>query len=190
MEGLYKLLSDIQANLFILFHKTWIFHWNVIGSDFQQLHTLFGEQYEAMFGEIDRLTEHMRYLNVRPVGTLSRIVEVSTIGEGSNTSQIDEFGQKQIIPGKPVIKSDDMVKRLLADNLIFLELLTSASEVAGEQRSYATENILQDLMESHGKFVWMLRSITEKTPNVSVDDTLPSKEEIAQQQMVQQLPVQ
>ena len=186
MESLYKILSDIQANLFVLFHKTWVFHWNVIGPDFQQLHTLFGEQYEAMFEEIDRFSEHLRFLNVRPVGTLSRMVEVSTIGEGSNVSQVDEFGQKQIIPGKPVVKSDDMVKRLLADNLIFLELLTSASEVAGEQRSYATENILQDMMESHGKFVWMLRSVTEKSPNVSVDDTLPSKEEIAQQQMIMQ----
>lgn len=183
MEGLYKLLSDIQSNLFILFHKTWVFHWNVIGSDFQQLHTLFGGQYEAMFEEIDRLSEHMRFLNIRPVGTLSRMVEVSTIGEGSDVYQVDEFGQKQIIPGKPIVKSDDMVKRLLADNLIFLELLTAASEAAGEQRSYATENILQDMMESHGKFVWMLRSVTEKTPNVSVDDTFPSKQELNQQQL-------
>ena len=79
------------------------------------------------------------------------------------------------------------LKRLLADNLIFLELLTNASEVAGQQRSYATENLLQDLMESHGKFVWMLRSVTEKTPNISIDDTLPSKEEVTQQQIQQQL---
>jgi len=189
MENLYKILSDVQSNLFVLFHKTWVFHWNVIGPDFQQLHTLFGNQYETMFEEIDRLSEHLRFLNVRPIGTLSRMVEVSTIAEGSNNIQVDEFGQKQIVQGKPVIKSDDMVKRLLADNLILLELLSNASEVAGEQRSYATENIVQDLMESHGKFVWMLRSVTEKTPNISVDDTLPSKEEIAQQQMAQ-MPVQ
>ena len=194
MEKLFKLLSDIQANLFVLFHKTWVFHWNVIGPDFQQLHTLFGGQYETMFDEIDRLSEHMRFLNIRPIGTLSRMVEVSTIGEGSNVLEVDQLGQKQIIPGKPIIKSEDMVKRLLADNLIFLELITNAAEVAGQQRSYATENLLQDLMESHGKFVWMLRSVTEKTPNVSIDDTLPSKEEITQQQiqqkLQQQLPVQ
>lgn len=189
MERLFKLLSDIQANLFVLFHKTWVFHWNVIGPDFQQLHTLFGEQYEAMFEEIDRIAEHMRYLNVRPVGTLSRMVEVSTIGEGSNVSQIDELGQKRIVPGKPVIKSDDMVKRLLADNLIFLELLTSASEVAGEQRSYATENILQDLMESHGKFVWMLRSCVEKNTKLSVDDSeVPIQTPMDQQMQMAQIP--
>ena len=171
MEKLFKLLSDIQANLFVLFHKTWVFHWNVTGPDFQQLHTLFGGQYETMFEEIDRLSEHMRYLNIRPVGTLTRIVEVSTIGQGSDVSQMDELGQKQIIPGKPITKSDDMIKRLMTDNMILLELLTDASEEAGNQRSYATENLLQDLMESHGKFVWMLRSFVEKTSKLSVEDS-------------------
>ena len=186
MEGLYKLLSDIHSNLFVLFHKTWVFHWNVIGPDFQQLHTLFGQQYEDMFGEIDRLAEHMRFLNIRPVGTLTRIVEVSTVGQGSDIVQIDELGQKQIVPGKPVVKAEDMVKRLLADNLIFLELLTEASEAAGEQRSYSTENILQDLMESHGKFVWMLRSITEKSQKLSMEDVateVPAQEQPVQPQI-------
>ena len=186
MEGLYKLLSDIHSNLFVLFHKTWVFHWNVVGSDFYQIHTLFGEQYEAMFGEIDRLAEHMRFLNVRPVGTLTRIVEVSTVGQGSDIVQIDELGQRQIVPGKPVVKAEDMVKRLLADNLILLELLTEASEMAGSQRSYATENLLQDLMESHGKFVWMLRSITEKSQKLPMEDVateVPPQEQPVQPQV-------
>jgi starvation-inducible DNA-binding protein len=186
MEGLYKLLSDIHSNLFVLFHKTWVFHWNVIGADFQQLHTLFGQQYEDMFGEIDRLAEHMRFLNIRPVGTLTRIVEVSTVGQGSDIVQIDELGQRQIVPGKPVVKAEDMVKRLLADNLILLELLTEASEIAGSQRSYATENLLQDLMESHGKFVWMLRSITEKSQKLSMEDVateVPPQEQPTQPQI-------
>jgi hypothetical protein len=79
-----------------------------------------------------------------------------------------------------------MVKRLLADNLIFLELLTEASEIAGSQRSYATENLLQDLMESHGKFVWMLRSITEKSQKLSMEDVAteaPPQEQPAQPQV-------
>lgn len=171
MEKLYKLISDVQANLFLLFHKTWVFHWNVVGSDFYQLHQLFGDQYGTMFEEIDRLSEHMRYMNVRPVGTLSRIVEVSTIAEGSNTNQVDEMGQKIVVPGKPVVKSDEMVKRLMADNLTFIELLAGLSEEAEAQGQYATANLSQDLMESHGKFVWMLRAFIEKTSNLSIEDS-------------------
>lgn len=190
MEKLFKQLSDIQANLFILFHKTWVFHWNVVGSDFQQLHTLFGGQYESMFEEIDRISEHMRYLNIRPIGTLSRIVEVSSIGEGSNINQIDELGQKQILPGKPIVKSDDMIKRLMTDNMILIELLTEASEEAGNQRSYATENLIQDLMESHGKFVWMLRSMIEKTSKMSVEDSEQTPMTFPQEQEMTQMPMQ
>lgn len=192
MEKLYKLTSDVQANLFVLFHKTWVFHWNVVGPDFHQLHTLFGEQYETMFEEIDRISENMRYMNVRPIGTLTRMVEVATIGEGSNISQIDEMGQKQITLGKPITKSDEMIKRLMVDNLILIDLLSALSEEAEMQKQYATANLSQDLMESHGKFVWMLRSFTEKTAKLSIEDseqtpiTVPEEQPVDQYQVQQQ----
>lgn len=195
MEKLYKLISDIQANLFVLFHKTWVFHWNVVGPDFQQLHTLFGGQYETMFEEIDRISEHMRYMNVRPIGTLTRMVEVATVGEGSNISQMDEMGQKQIIPGKPITKSDEMIKRLMVDNITLIELLTELSEEAEAQRQYATANLAQDIMESHGKFVWMLRSFIEKTSKLSIEDSEITPIQVPEEQPEQpeqqdQFPVQ
>ena len=191
MEKLYKLTSDVQANLFVLFHKTWVFHWNVVGPDFQQLHTLFGEQYNEMFEEIDRISEHMRYMNIRPIGTLTRMVEVATIGEGSNISQIDEMGQKQIILGKPITKSDEMIKRLMVDNLTFIELLTALSEEAESQRQYATASISQDLMESHGKFVWMLRAFVDKTSKLSIEDSEQTPIPVPQEQSVDsQVPAQ
>jgi starvation-inducible DNA-binding protein len=191
MEKLYKLTSDVQANLFVLFHKTWVFHWNVVGPDFQQLHTLFGEQYNEMFEEIDRISEHMRYMNIRPIGTLTRMVEVATIGEGSNISQIDEMGQKQIILGKPITKSDEMIKRLMVDNLTFIELLTALSEEAESQRQYATASISQDLMESHGKFVWMLRAFMDKTSKLSIEDSEQTPIPVPQEQSVDsQVPAQ
>jgi starvation-inducible DNA-binding protein len=190
MEKLYKLISDVQANLFVLFHKTWVFHWNVVGPDFQQLHTLFGGQYETMFEEIDRISEHMRFMNVRPIGTLTRMVEVATVGEGSNTSQIDEMGQKQIIPGKPIIKSDEMIKRLMVDNLTLIELLTALSEEAEAQKQYATASISQDIMESHGKFVWQLRSFTEKTAKLSIEDSEQTPIEVPEEQPMDSYQVQ
>lgn len=184
MEKLYKLISDVQANLFVLFHKTWVFHWNVVGTDFQQLHTLFGEQYQTMFEEIDRISEHMRYMNIRPIGTLTRMVEVATVGEGSNISQIDEMGQKQIIIGKPITKSDEMIKRLMVDNLTLIELLTALSEEAEAQRQYATASISQDFMESHGKFVWMLRAFVDKTSKLSIEDSQETPIPVPQEQSV------
>ena len=163
----------------------------MVGPDFQQLHTLFGEQYQTMFEEIDRISEHMRYMNIRPIGTLTRMVEVATVGEGSNISQIDEMGQKQIILGKPITKSDEMIKRLMVDNLTLIELLTALSEEAEAQRQYATASISQDLMESHGKFVWMLRAFVDKTSKLSIEDSEQTPIPVPQEQSVDsQVPAQ
>tara|TARA_B110000503_G_C7029282_1_gene363281 strand:+ start:291 stop:737 length:447 start_codon:yes stop_codon:yes gene_type:complete len=148
MEKLYKLVSDAQASLFVLFHKTWVYHWHVVGTDFHQLHTVFGEQYETMFEEVDRISEHMRYLNIKPISTLTRSTEVSRIDQASNSAQ-DVDAMK-------------MVSQLHDDNKSLIDLLGEVSEEAESQKQYATANLIQDLMESHGKFVWFLRSFTEK----------------------------
>jgi starvation-inducible DNA-binding protein len=144
MEKLYKLLSDTQASLFVLFQKTWNYHWNVSGSDFPQLHELFGGQYEALFEEVDRISEHMRYLNIRPVSTMTRMVEVSSIEGPAN--------------GNQVIDAKGMVEQLLADNQKVIEMFKDISEESEKQRSYATANLVQDFMEAHGVNVYKLRS--------------------------------
>jgi starvation-inducible DNA-binding protein len=144
MEKLYKLLSDTQATLFMLFQKTWVYHWNVVGSEFYQFHKVFGEQYEAMFEEIDRLTEHMRYLKIKPVSTLTRITEVSHVLETNN--KLDDMG---------------MVRDLISDNETLVRLLGEVAEEAELQKSRGTTNLIDDLNEAHGKFIWMLRSFTE-----------------------------
>lgn len=147
MEKLFKLLSDAQASLFVLFQKTWIYHWDVVGPDFHQLHTVFGGQYETMFEEIDTLTEHMRYLGMKPVSTLSRVVEVSAIDQASNSAQ--------------EIDAMEMVRQLRDDNKKIVDIFAEISEEADNQKQYATSNLVQSLMESHGKFHWMLRSFLE-----------------------------
>ena len=141
MESLYKLLSDAQSSLFVLFHKTWAYHWNVVGSDFTQLHQLFGEQYNTMFEEIDRISEHMRYLNIKPLSSLSRMLEVTQIQEAPSSTGATE-----------------MLQELLGNNIKFIELMQEISDESEEQKQYATANLVQDLMESHGKFVWQLKS--------------------------------
>ena len=146
MEKLFKLLSDAQASLLVLFHKTWVYHWNVVGKDFQQLHTLLGGQYETMFEEIDRLSEHMRYLNVKPLSSLKRILEVSYINEASSSADAEE-----------------MITDLLKSNQDLCDNLSKISEESEKQNSYATANLVQDLMESHGKFIWMLRSFSDNS---------------------------
>lgn len=144
METLYKLLSDTQASLFLLFQKTWVYHWHVVGPDFKQIHDLFGDQYTQIQEEIDRFSEHMRYLGVKPVSSLSRVLEVSGVGEA-----------------KTNISSMEMISDLLEDHKKIISMCNDAAVEAENQKSRGTINLLDDLNEAHGKFVWMLRSFTE-----------------------------
>ena len=145
METLYKLLSDTQASLFVLFQKTWVYHWHIVGPDFKQIHDLFGEQYEAIQEEVDRISEHMRFLNIKPVGPLSRVVEVSKISEA-----------------KSGISQMEMIRDLLDCHKTIINLLNETAAEAEKQKSRGTVNLLDDLNEAHGKYIWMLRSFTEK----------------------------
>jgi len=144
MEKLFKLLSDTQASLFVLFHKTWVYHWHIVGADFKQIHDLFGEQYSDIQEEIDRLSEHMRFLGIKPVSSLSRVLEVSGIGES-----------------KTNISSMEMISDLLEDHKKLVSMFDAAAVEAETQKSRGTINLLDDLNEAHGKFIWMLRSFTE-----------------------------
>jgi DNA-binding ferritin-like protein len=51
---------------------------------------------------------------------------------------------------------------LLSDNKKLIEMLTKVSESADSQKLYATSNLVQEIMETHGKFVWMLRSFLKE----------------------------
>jgi len=145
MEELYQSLHKAQTSLFCLMQKTWIYHWNVIGSDFFQLHEAFGNQYTTMQSELDRLTEHMRYLRMKAISQLSRVVETSEI-EDASPNPTDKL----------------MVSQLLTDNKKMIDLLTEVVENSEKQNQYTTSNIAQDLTETHGKFVWMLRSFLKE----------------------------
>ena len=144
METLYKLLSDTQASLFLLFQKTWVYHWHIVGPDFKQIHDLFGEQYQAIQEEVDRVSEHMRFLSIKPISSLSRVLEVSGVSEA-----------------KPNISEMEMIRDLLEDHKKIISMLDAAAVEADNQKSRGTVNLLDDLNEAHGKFVWMLRSFTE-----------------------------
>jgi DNA-binding ferritin-like protein len=84
---------------------------------------------------------------MKPVSTLTRITEVSGVEQASNSTQS--------------IDAKTMVEQLMGDHKKIIEMLTEVSDEAEKQNSKGTINLVDDLNESHGKAVWMLRSFTE-----------------------------
>jgi len=144
MEKLIAQLRTILGTNFALYFKAHSYHWNVEGPDFPEYHGFLGDFYDSVFDQTDDIAEHLRRLDSYAPVSLSRMMELSDIDEDVN------------IPA-PV----GMFYNLRRDNdryIIHLRAGIAAADAAGEP---AVSNFLQDILGSHQKHAWMLRSITK-----------------------------
>src|SRR5512135_2572683 len=75
------LLNTLLADEFLLYVKTRRFHWNVVGSDFGELHKFFESQYEALDDIVDEVAERARALDVTSAGSLQEFAELTRLKE-------------------------------------------------------------------------------------------------------------
>lgn len=145
MEELVNQMKVVLASTFAAKLKAHSYHWNVIGSDFPQLHDFFATIYEDYDGAIDPLAEHIRQLDSFVPGTLARMKELSVVMEDEK------------IP-----TAEKMISNLLSCNENVMGEVTKAYEMAEEQKEYALSNYLQDRLTSHSKLNWMIKSTMGK----------------------------
>jgi starvation-inducible DNA-binding protein len=137
-----KILNALLADEFVLYVKARRFHWNVVGSDFGELHKFFEQQYEALDETVDEVAERARALDVKSAGSLE---------EFSALTRLEEH------PGKnPDAKG--MLAALLADHEAVIRTLRKDIEAVDKLGDAGTNDFLTGLMEQHEKMAWMLRS--------------------------------
>ena len=81
MEELIEKMKVVLGSTFAAGLKAHGYHWNVIGSDFPQLHDFFAEIYEEYEGSVDDIAEQIRQLDAFSPGTVARMKELSIIVE-------------------------------------------------------------------------------------------------------------
>lgn len=136
------MLNALVADEFVLYTKTRRFHWNVVGSDFGELHKFFEGQYEALDDIVDEVAERARALDVTSAGSLREFLELTRLKE--------QAGKDPDAPG--------MLAALLADHEAVIRNLRQDLETADELGDAGTNDFLTGLMEQHEKMAWMLRS--------------------------------
>jgi len=147
MEELQGIMKRLLANTFVMYMKAHGYHWNVTGSDFPQLHDFFGDLYEEIHSAIDDTAEQLRTIRSFAPGTLSRLLELSTIPEDEN------------IP-----RPETMAQHLVDANELVMNNLREAYAKAEEVSELGLSNFLQDRLTVHAKHGWMLRSIAGRAP--------------------------
>jgi starvation-inducible DNA-binding protein len=141
MEELVEKLKVSLANSFAFALKTQGYHWNVIGSDFPQLHNLFGDIYTEVQTSVDEIAEHIRQLDSFAPSTLTRMLELSTVEEDEKI---------------PVALK--MIENLISANEEVMNSFTAVYEMAEAEKKYALSNFLQDRLTAHSKHRWMLKA--------------------------------
>lgn len=138
VEQLTRVLSDT----YVLMVKTHGYHWNVTGSLFPQLHTLFEGQYNELFAAADEVAERVRALDANAIGSMSAFL--------NNTSVKELNGQTLSAPAmvKDLVKSHEVVRARVAE----------ACDLAGELGDKASEDVMIQRLRSHDKTIWMLKS--------------------------------
>lgn len=145
MEELVEKLKVVLASTFAAGLKAQAYHWNVIGSDFPQLHEFFETIYSDYQGAVDLLAEHIRQLDAFAPQTLTRMKELSIIMEDEK-----------------VPTAEKMVSNLLTCNENLSNLVVEAYEMAEAQKMYGLSNYLQDRITAQMKLNWMIKATMGK----------------------------
>ena len=134
-------LQKVLADTFILYFKTHSFHWNVEGPYFQQLHTMFEEQYNELWNATDEIAERIRSLDSYAPNTYASLIDIASLKETSQTPD-----------------ASGMLSILESDNQAIVKTIYQALRVAEEAGDEATTDMMIERSQIHEKAAWMLRS--------------------------------
>lgn len=135
-------LKTLLASQYAFVIKAQLFHWNVEGPDFAQLHEFFGSIYEEVYeNAIDQTAEYIRVLDDYTPGSFERFAELSVIA-----------GQTKIPRARL------MIEELLANNGQMIDLLNQTFQSAEQENQQGIMDFLAERIDAHGKHGWMLRS--------------------------------
>ena len=145
MDKLIEAMKRYFATHFQYYTKAHGFHINVVGSDFTQRHELFGKIYEDAQDAIDDIGEHIRAIQGIAPFAIKRIQELGRIKDSAERPN-----------------DMKMVEELLEDTQTVMDHLEECHDMADEMKVYGLINFLEGRMDTHSKYMWMLRSTLEK----------------------------
>jgi starvation-inducible DNA-binding protein len=134
-------LKTLLASNFAYYLKAQMFHWNVEGPDFGQLHKFFAKIYEDAYSAVDPIAEYIRTLEDYVPGSLERFNQLSQIA-----------GQTKIPRARL------MLEELLADTETMKNIVMRVFQAAQAEGREDIANFMAERQNSHGKYAWQLKS--------------------------------
>lgn len=136
-----KSLNQLLSDLVIEYHKLQTFHWYVKGDTFFQAHAKLEEYYDDLLEHIDEVAEKTLQIGKKPLGKVADFLKTSHIKETDA-----EF-----------VKTADVMKEVLKDFEHILDEVKTVKKEAEDKDEILIANLMDDLIDSYSKKVWMLR---------------------------------
>ena len=150
-EGDRKKIADglaaFQADAFTLYLKTHNFHWNVTGSMFNSLHTMFETQYTEQWAALDDVAERIRALGFNAPGSYREFAALTSIAEEPGLTDSADWRE--------------MVRQLVTANEAVCRTARKVLDVAADADDAPTEDLMTQRLQTHEKYAWMLRSLLQ-----------------------------
>lgn len=134
-------LNIVLVETYTLYLKTQNYHWNVTGSNFYSLHSMFEEQYKELAEAIDEIAERIRALGERVEASFSHFDQKKSSKDASSSNS-----------------SESMLKDLVQSQEIVIRKLVELSDIASDQGDKASEDMAVQRLHAHEKQKWMLSS--------------------------------
>jgi starvation-inducible DNA-binding protein len=134
-------VTAVLADTYALYFKTHVYHWNVTGPRFHDLHLLFEQQYNALWLATDVIAERVRALDVKAPSSYEAMAAAA---------KVSAAGKAQ--------KADEMIADLLRGHETVVATIRNALTLANEHGDDATSDVLSPRLTAHEKDAWMLRS--------------------------------
>ena len=134
-----KALQELIYDNFCAYFQSQMYHLNVTGQNFQQLHSLFGEVYDYLYDWHDKLNEQLRQMGPKVV-----------------TDMVTYLDKTKIADAKQGASAMAMVGDI-AKSLAFLqEKATRLYDEAGVEGEAGLETLVGDYITGVSKLHWKL----------------------------------
>jgi len=140
-------LSHLLADTYTLYLKTHGFHWNVTGSMFNTLHTMFMAQYNELWLSLDEIAERIRALGFNAPGSYAEFTRLSSIQEEPGLGETADWRE--------------MVRQLTVGNEAVCRTARKVLQGADKAGDDPSVDLLTQRLQVHEKYAWMLRSLLQ-----------------------------
>jgi starvation-inducible DNA-binding protein len=127
VEEICSNLHRLLANVFALCVKTKNFHWHMSGRHFRDYHLLLDEQATEIFAMTDTIAERARKIGGTTIRSISDIARNQRLKDSN----------------KDVVRPQEMLAELSADNQQMTRSLRAAHEICDRHKDVATTSLIE-----------------------------------------------